>query len=76
MKRLLFLGLLAAAHLAQPVATVAQELADPVLNGRVFLGDSAARSGVVVVHRVSTDSQGEVDSVRVRSDGTFSVRLP
>jgi hypothetical protein len=54
----------------------AQVLARPVLNGQVLLGDSVLRSGRVVLHRVSQSSQGQVDSTRVHSDGTFSVRLP
>jgi hypothetical protein len=75
MTRRLLLGLLAAPLIA-PIPVAAQELADPVLHGRVFVGDTAARGGTVVLHRVSSESQGEVDSVEVASDGTFSVRLP
>jgi hypothetical protein len=58
----------------QPVR--AQILADPVLSGRVLLGDSALTAGTVVLHRVATESQGEVDSVSVGRDGGFSFRLP
>jgi hypothetical protein len=54
----------------------AQALAKPVLQGRVLLGDSVLRDGRVVVHHVSAESQGQVDSTRIRPDGTFSVQLP
>lgn len=53
-----------------------QVLARPVLHGKVFLGDSVLRQGKVVLHHVSAAAQGEVDSVRVHADGTFSFRLP
>jgi hypothetical protein len=59
-----------------PQPARAQILADPVLSGRVLLGDSALTSGTVVLHRVATESQGEVDSMRVGRDGGFSFRLP
>ncbi len=67
---LVALGLAPGGHVA------AQELAEPTLRGRALLGDSALRSGTVVLHRVSELSQGEVDSTRVAADGTFTLRLP
>ncbi|HKJ01285.1 MAG TPA: hypothetical protein VJ997_02485 [Longimicrobiales bacterium] len=76
MRTTFILAFLAAAVLAIPRAAVAQELADPVLHGRVFVGDTVSRGGLVVLHRVSSETQGEVDSVAVGLDGTFSVRLP
>lgn len=42
----------------------------------MFVGDTAASSGTVILHRVSSNQQGEIDSTRVASDGTFSFRLP
>jgi hypothetical protein len=54
----------------------AQILADPVLSGRVLLGDSVLSSGTVVLHRVAPELQGEVDSTAVGRDGSFSFRLP
>jgi len=54
----------------------AQALAKPVLRGRVLVGDSTLREGRVVVHHVSAESQGQVDSTRIGPDGTFSVGLP
>lgn len=59
-----------------PSSLRAQVPADPVLEGQVLLGDSVMRSAVVVLHRVSEEVQGEVDSVRVSRDGAFSFRLP
>ena len=46
------------------------------LDGRVFEGDTPAEGGIVVLHSVSPDSAGEVDSVRVAADGTFTLLLP
>jgi hypothetical protein len=54
----------------------AQVPAEPVLQGRVLLGDSVLRAGTVVLHRVSESAQGEVDSARVAADGSFALRLP
>lgn len=54
----------------------AQVPADPVLRGRVLLGDSPVGAGTVILHRVATDTQGEVDSTRVAPDGSFAIRLP
>jgi hypothetical protein len=53
-----------------------QVLAKPVLNGKVFVGDSILRRGRVVLHHISLNAQGEVDSVRITHDGTFSFELP
>ncbi|MGE0161142.1 MAG: hypothetical protein AB7T31_17225 [Gemmatimonadales bacterium] len=53
----------------------AQVEAEAVLDGRVLLGDSAMRSGTVVLHRVSDSEQGEIDSMRVMN-GEFAFRLP
>lgn len=76
MRPFFLLGLLAATPFMSAGSAAAQELADPVLHGRVFVGDTAARGGTVVLHRVSSETQGEVDSVTIAQDGTFSVRLP
>lgn len=59
-----------------PLGLGAQVLAEPVLRGQVLLGDSLLRSGVVVLHRVGADTQGEVDSTQVSGEGAFSFRLP
>ena len=41
-----------------------------------MLGDVAPQSGTVVLHRMSDQSGGEIDSTRVGADGSFSIRLP
>ncbi len=53
-----------------------QVLAEPVLRGRVTVGDTALTSGTVVLHHVAEATQGEIDSTRVARDGSFSFRLP
>ncbi len=59
-----------------PVGAAAQVPAEPVLHGKVFVGDSALSRGRVVLHHISSISQGAVDSTGVGRDGTFSFRLP
>jgi hypothetical protein len=59
-----------------PSAARAQVEVEAVLEGSVLVGDSAMRSGTVVLHRVSDAQQGEIDSTRVTSEGRFSMRLP
>ena len=59
---------------AHPVAV--QESGGRVLSGRVFVGDLPADSGTVVLHRVSAQSAGEIDSVGVGEGGVFEIRLP
>ena len=76
MRRAATLLLLAAWAAFLPSATSGQVLADPVLRGRTLLGDTVLAPATVVLHRVSTETQGEVDSVTVNRDGTFIFRLP
>lgn len=60
-----------------PTATNAQVPANPILHGKVFVGDSAASQGRVVLHHISSGTQGgAVDSTEVHPDGTFTFRLP
>jgi hypothetical protein len=54
----------------------AQEEVIPVLRGEVRIGDAPLTEGFVVLHQVSAESSGEVDSVRVGPDGSFQIRLP
>ena len=68
--------LLFAAATVSVTSVEGQELAEPVLRGQALLGDSVLRSGTVVLHRVTATAQGEVDSVAVGGDGSFSFRLP
>ena len=61
---------------AQAAPLHPQVPADPILSGRVFVGGEALTSGTVVLHHLTADSQGDVDSTTVDDDGTFSFRLP
>ena len=54
----------------------AQVLAEPVLTGRVLVGDTALTAGIVVLHHLTDVSQADVDSVDVGADGSFALRLP
>lgn len=49
---------------------------DRLLRGRLLVGDVAADSGTVVLHRVTPEEAGPVDSVRVDHDGSFLLTLP
>ena len=54
----------------------AQEEVIPILQGQVWIGNDPLSEGFVVLHQVSAESSGEVDSVRVEPDGSFQIRLP
>lgn len=54
----------------------AQEEARPVLSGQVLRSGSPLDRGTVVLHRVTRDEAGEVDSTAVGADGQFSLVLP
>jgi hypothetical protein len=62
------------APLLTPVGARAQDV--PPLRGEVLVGDSTLDAGTVVLHRVTSEDQGEIDSVAVASDGTFTFTLP
>jgi hypothetical protein len=62
--------------LLRPLGVSAQEEVIPILRGEVRVADAPLSEGVVVLHQVSADASGEVDSVRVAPDGTFQLRLP
>lgn len=62
--------------LSQPVPTLAQEEVVPVLWGEVRVGGEPLSNGMVVLHQVSSEASGEIDSVRVAPDGSFRLRLP
>jgi len=53
-----------------------KDLPDSVLRGRLTLSGEPADSGTVVLHRVRGDTAAAVDSVRVGTDGGFSLPLP
>lgn len=59
-----------------PLPVSGQEEVTAILRGEARLGDALLRSGVVVLHQVSAEAAGEIDSVTVQSDGSFSFRLP
>lgn len=40
------------------------------------MGSDPLTEGFIVLHQVSEESSGEIDSVRVEPDGTFQIRLP
>jgi len=71
-----FAALALLAMLAMPGLALAQIEATPVLNGRVLLGDTALSSGTVVLHHMTEQTGGEVDSASVRPDGSFAIALP
>lgn len=47
-----------------------------MLSGEVRVGETLARDGTVVLHRVSAFFSGEVDSATVNSDGSFRLHAP
>lgn len=59
-----------------PKALTGQVAGPPVLGGTVFVGDAAMTVGTVVLHHLSDGTQGELDSMTVGTDGSFSFRLP
>ena len=61
---------------SRSAATAAQEPGSDVLSGQVLVGDLPADSGTVVLHRVSAQFAGAIDSVSVGEGGTFEIRLP
>lgn len=62
------------APLLKPAGAQAQDV--PPLRGQVLVGDSTLDAGTVVLHQVTSESQGEIDSVGVAPDGTFTFGLP
>jgi len=54
----------------------AQEEVIPLLIGEVRVGDGHMADGFVILHQLSAESSGEIDSVRVGADGSFQLRLP
>ena len=47
-----------------------------LLRGQALLGNEALTSGTVVLHHLIGGTQGELDSVSLGTDGTFSLTLP
>jgi hypothetical protein len=69
-------SLVALSVCAGPARAWAQVEAEPILHGSALLGDTALTRGTVVLHHLTNTTQGEVDSVTVAPDGSFSLRLP
>jgi len=76
MNRWVRLLLLLACAVPRPSPAAAQEEVTPLLKGEVRVGNAPLTSGTVVLHQVSAEASGEIDSVRVASDGTFQLPLP
>ncbi len=74
--RPLFLTLLPVALALLPGGAGAQEEAVAILRGEVRGAGVGVQEGMVVLHRVSAEESGEIDSVRVGRDGRFSITLP
>lgn len=58
------------------VRAAPQQAGGGVLAGRVLVGDRPADGGTVVLHLVSADGSGEVDSVEVAGGGHFELAVP
>ncbi|GMR13310.1 MAG: hypothetical protein BMS9Abin29_1515 [Gemmatimonadota bacterium] len=56
--------------------TSAQVPPAEMLRGTVMVGSDPLSEGTVLLHLVSPDSSGNIDSTRVARDGTFSFLLP
>jgi hypothetical protein len=69
-------ALLLAASAAVPTGLRAQEVVDPILSGTVFVSGAPADSGKVILHRVTPEEAGRIDSTTVGEAGSFSFRLP
>jgi hypothetical protein len=54
----------------------AQEEVNPVLRGEVKVGPAPLPGAMVVLHQVSDDFSGEIDSIRAQDDGAFQLTLP
>ena len=66
----------AALLMTTPAPALAQAPATSTLQGSVYVGDTLMSEGTVVLHRLSDEVQGELDSLAVGDDGSFSFRLP
>ncbi len=68
---LLFLLTLVAPHAVQ-----SQQEVDPVLSGTLLVSGVPPDTGIVVLHRVTPEEAGDIDSTSVGAGGSFSLRLP
>jgi hypothetical protein len=74
LRALVFVSLLIGA--VTPSWAQGQETIDPVLRGRLTVSGVPADTGTVVIHRVTPEEAGDIDSVSVQSDGSFTISLP
>ncbi len=58
------------------LAQALEQEASPRVSGILRRGEAPADSGTVVLHRVTPEEAGAIDSVRVGSDGAFELVLP
>lgn len=61
---------------AAPKVASAQEEVAPILRGTLFLDEVPADTGTVVLHWVTPEESGVVDSTTVDDQGQFSLELP
>jgi hypothetical protein len=59
-----------------PAPSAGQEEVIPLLFGEARIGTEPLPEVMVVLHRVSPDFQGEIDSVQAGADGSFVLQLP
>ena len=59
-----------------PTVVQGQEEVDPILSGRLLVSGLPADTGTVVLHRVTPEEAGDIDSTSVGAEGGFSFRLP
>jgi hypothetical protein len=69
-------GTAASATLVQEVGPSQVDPGPIEVEGRLLLGEMTADSGTVVLHRVTPEEAGAIDSVQVTGDGGFRLQLP
>jgi hypothetical protein len=74
--RSLPLGTLLSFFLFVPPVLRGQEEVIPVIRGEVRSGDESLPGVMVVLHQVSSERSGEIDSIQAGPDGTFKLTLP
>jgi hypothetical protein len=75
--RSLLPGLFLAVHLLSgPPCLQAQEEVNPLIRGEVRSGADPLPGAMVVLHQVSSETSGEIDSIQAGPDGSFRLALP
>ncbi len=69
-------GILCLGLLPAPAASLPQVEATPEFQGQVTLGGAPFPGAEVVLHRVSIETAGEIDTVRADTSGLFRFALP